>query len=136
MVRRDGFLPTTARWWQLTTLVFLLVCLVAGCGGSMTPEQKQTFAKYQAMGGRVNFKRGGYELDLTNTQVADADLVHLKKIGNLKTLDLRDTPITDAGLEHLRSIDTLVFVALPRATVTAEAAESLRKSLPETDVQR
>jgi len=134
MARRDSFLLVATNRWQLLALVCLLISLIAGCGGSMSPEQKEAFMKLQAVGARVNFKEGGYEVDLSNTVVSDNDLVHLKKIEKLKTLDLRNTPVTDAGLEHIRSIETLEFIGLPRLTVTPEGAESLRKSLPNAEV--
>ncbi len=134
MLRRNGSLPATAPRWQLLTLACLLAGLVGGCGGPMTPEQKEAIAKFQAMGGIVNFKRGGYEVDLTKALVSDGDLVYLQKISNLKSVDLRGTLITDAGLEHLRSIETLDYVALPRPGVTTEAAESFQKSRPDVQV--
>ena len=135
MMRRDGSLPDTAPRWQLLTLACLLAGLVAGCGSPMAAEQKEAFVEFQAMGGRVNYEHGGYQVDLRKTQGADGDLVHLQKISKLTAIDLRDTLITDVGLEHLRSIETLKFVGLPRAGVTAEGAESLRKSLPNAQVQ-
>jgi len=134
MVPPDSSLHATARRWQRLTLACLLAGLVAGCGNPMTPEQKAAFVKFQSMGGRVNFRSGGYEVDLTNISVSDEDLVHLQKISNLTTLKLSGTMITDAGLEHLRSIKTLQFVELPREGVTAEGVESLKKSLPNTQV--
>jgi hypothetical protein len=136
MVPRDGSLHATALRWQRLTLACLLAGLVAGCGNPMTPEQKAAFVKFQSMGGRINFNRGGYEVDLENTPVSDEDLVHLQKISNLTTLKLSGTSITDAGLEHLRSIKTLQFIGLPRKGVTAEGVESLKKSLPNAQVSQ
>jgi hypothetical protein len=136
MVPRDGSLHATALRWQRLTLACLLAGLVAGCGNPMTPEQKEAFVKFQSMGGRVNFRSGGYELDLTNSPVSDEDLVNLQKISNLTILKLAGTSITDAGLEHLRSIKTLKYVELPRGSVTAAGVESLKKSLPNAQVSQ
>ncbi len=86
------------------------------------------------LGGRVNFKRGGYEVDLTQTPVEDNDLVHLKQIPNLKNVDLQGTRISDEGLEHLRPISTLEIVYLQRTIVTRDAVENLKKSLPKAEV--
>ena len=48
------------------------------------------------------------ELDLSGKQLADADLVNLSQMSNLKFLDLRDNPITDlsplAGLTGLEDL--------------------------------
>ena len=126
-------------WWKslrrgLPIAALLAVGAWSGCGGVVSAEQKEAMARITDLGGRVNFKRGGYEIDLTKTPVENKDLVHLKKIPNLKNVDLTGTRITDAGLEYLRSIDTLEFVYLQRTIVTREGAESLRKSLPRAEV--
>lgn len=117
-----------------------LVCLLAiasvgGCGGAIvSPEQKEAMTKIADLGGRINFKRGGYEIDLTKTPVENKDLVHLTKIPNLKTLDLQGTRITDEGIEHLRSIETLEYVYLQRTIVTPEGAANLKKAIPKAEV--
>jgi hypothetical protein len=107
-----------------------------GCGGGVPPEQKAAMARIAELGGRVNFKRGGYEVDLTQTPVENNDLAQLKQIPNLKNVDLQGTRVGDEGIEHLRSIDTLELVYLQRTGVTPEGAESLRKSLPKAEVNR
>ena len=86
------------------------------------------------LGGRVNFKRGGYEVDLTKTPVEDKDLAHLKQIPNLKNVDLQGTRITDAGLAHLGGIETLELVYLQRTIITPEGLEQFKKSLPKAEV--
>ena len=91
-------------------------------------------ARISELGGRVNFERGGYEIDLTKTPVENKDLACLKKIPNLKNIDLQGTRITDEGLEHLRGIDTLEVVYIQRTIVSREAADSLKKALPKAEV--
>jgi internalin A len=115
-------------------LCLLTAAVLSGCGGGMTPEQKQAIIKLQGIGGRVNFKGSGCKVDMTKTPVEDKDLVHLRNIPHLVSLDLEGTRITDAGLEHLRSIESLETVSLQRSTVTPEGVEQLRKAMPKTEV--
>lgn len=126
---------SSADWRPLLVLACFATSLVFGCGNPITPEQREAFAKYQALGGRVNFRSGGYEIDLSNSQVTDEDLGYLEQIANVTSVDLRSTKVSDAALKYLRDMQTLEFVALPRETVTDEAVESLRKSLPNTKIQ-
>ena len=49
------------------------------------------------------------ELDLENTQVTDAGLVHLKDLTKLTTLILAGTSVTKAGVAELKK-------ALPKCT--------------------
>jgi hypothetical protein len=116
-----------------------LVCLVAiavlpGCSGT-SPEHKQALAKVQDLGGRVNIKRGGYEVDFTRTAVEDKDLANLKHIANLKNVDLQGTRVSDEGIVHLREIATLEMVDLRRTNVTGEAVADLRKALPKANIE-
>lgn len=114
----------------------LLVILASGCGQSVSPEQKQAITDLQRLGARVNYRGGGYEVDLKDTAAEDRHLEHLTKIANLKAIDLRGTSITDAGLEHLREIKTLEFVDFSRTRITDEGVQSLQKSLPEAQLVR
>ena len=117
--------------------VVACLCLAAaGCGSAITPEHTKAVAHMQELGGKVNLKRGGYEVDLRNTEVTDDDLADLKHIVNLKNVDLRGTLVTDAGLEHLRPITTLEFINLERSATTKEGIEKLRQALPNADVSR
>jgi hypothetical protein len=126
------------RAWR--TICFAIATLVAactgGCGANVSPEHTAAIAKIQGLGGDVNYKRGGYEVVWSGEAITNDDLAHLKNISNLKSLDLRGTRITDEGLVHVETISTLEFVNLQRTGVTAEAADRLRKKLPNTDVRR
>jgi hypothetical protein len=118
------------------TLVAALVAATGGCGSGASPEHKAAISKIQELGAEVNFKRGGYEVVWSGDEITNDDLANLKKISNLKSVDLRGTPITDEGLVHVESITTLEFINVQRTSVTAEAADALRKKLPNTDVRR
>ena len=96
------------------------------------------------------------ELDLSSTTMTDADIVHLEKFTNLRSLKLNETEITDEALktigklENLRSlnlygtevtdsgvmaISTLKHIEkayLWNTQVTPAGAENLRKSLVES----
>jgi len=117
--------------------VCVMVLLVSqGCGSGPSPEQKAAMTRIAELGGKLNFKRGGYEVDLTKTPVEDADLAHLKAIPNLKNVDLQGTRITDEGARKLSSIGTLEIVYLQRTLVTPEVAAELRKALPKAEINR
>jgi hypothetical protein len=118
--------------------VVACLCLAVspGCGSAITPEHTKAMAHMQELGAKVNLKRGGYEVDLRNTEVTDDDLADLKHIVNLKNVDLRGALVTDAGLDHLRSITTLEFINLERSATTKEGIEKLRQALPKADISR
>ena len=46
-------------------------------------------------------------LDLSNTQITDADLAHLANLTNLEELQLVCTPVSNAGLAHLAKLTKL-----------------------------
>jgi hypothetical protein len=62
-----------------------------------------TDAGLEHLKGLTSLKR----LDLYSTQITDAGLEHLKGLTGLQSLDLRSTQITDAGLEHLKGLTSL-----------------------------
>jgi len=57
-------------------------------------------------------------VNLSGSQVTDADLEHLKGLSQLRQLYLRDTGVTDAGLEHLEGLSQLQGLYLRGAAVT------------------
>jgi internalin A len=58
------------------------------------------------------------KLDLSDSQVADADLKHLAKLPSLKGLSLWDTKIADAGLKHLIKLTSLTNLGLGGTRIT------------------
>ena len=57
-------------------------------------------------------------VSLTNTQITDAGLEHLKKLTSLDTLLIDHTEVTDAGLEHLKGSTNLRMLSLVDTKVT------------------
>ncbi len=57
-------------------------------------------------------------LDLTSSHVTDAGLVHLKELIHLEELDLAFTSVTDEGLAHLEGLTRLKRLELQRTAVT------------------
>jgi hypothetical protein len=122
-----------ARHRAAWSALLLLACL-AGCGGTGSPEQKQALAKVQQLGGKVNFKRGGYEVDLSRAAIGPGDLAELKHIANLKNVVLQSTPINDTAIPHLQGITTLEYIDLRRTAISPTGIESLKKSLPNAQI--
>ncbi len=69
-------------------------------------------------------------LDLYDTKVTDAGLVHLKGLTNLETLDLAFTKVTGAGLVHLKGLTNLETLWLTGTKVTDAGVASLKEALP------
>jgi len=57
-------------------------------------------------------------LDLTNTQLTDAGLLHLETLTNLIWLKLEGTRITDSGLLHLKGLTKLQYLNLGKTQVS------------------
>jgi len=74
----------------------------------------------EKLGGSVAFDRSGkvHSVVLSKTNVTDVDLVHLKKMSELRDLFLDHTKITDTGLEHLKGMKTLERLFLDSTKVT------------------
>ncbi len=70
--------------------------------------QDAAIAAIRKLGGRVTIDtkspdRPVTHVDLHNTQVTDAGLVHLKGLTRLQTLNLYRSQVTDAGVKELRA---------------------------------
>ena len=57
-------------------------------------------------------------IDLSHSRITDADLVHLRAFDHFGQLNLSDTEIGNAGLEHLRHVVANRFIDLSRTRVT------------------
>jgi len=56
--------------------------------------------------------------------------VNLKGLTNLQSLDLYDTQVTDAGLVHLAGLTNLGWLYLHGTQVTDAGVAELQKALP------
>lgn len=74
-------------------------------------------------------------LNLDNTQLSDAGLTHLKAMQKLEFLHLGSTAISNDGLSELAGLKTLKDLKVTRTAVTDEGVDSLKKELPDTDIQ-
>ena len=102
--------------------VLLVSLLLTGCG--LEPlTGKQAIEKW---GGKVRFQLGRKWVDLNNTQVTDADLMHLKGMKNVEILTLMSTQVTDAGLEHLKGFTRLYCLSLAGTQVTDAGLRHLK----------
>lgn len=75
-------------------------------------------------------------LYLKGTQITDAGLEHLAELASLEVLFLADTQITDAGLEHLKGLTNLRELPLYGSQVTDEGVKDLQKALPDCFISR
>ena len=77
--------------------------------------EKKAIAAIKKLGGKVTFdeRKPGKPVifvNLVNTKVTDAGLVHLKGLTNLQSLGLKNTKVTDAGVKKLQA-------ALPKCEI-------------------
>jgi hypothetical protein len=74
-------------------------------------------------------------LYLGGTNVTDAGLVHLERLGGLQKLVLYGTKVSDAGLPRLERLTGLRELLLYGTQVTEAAIAKLRTALPGVKVR-
>ena len=79
---------------------------------------------YRVLGSEVD------AVDLRDTQITDAGLIHLKGMTKLVNLHLDGTSITDAGLVHLKELTNLKALYISETQVTDVGIAELQKALP------
>ena len=67
--------------------------------------------------------------------ITDAGLAHLASVPNLRHLVVVGTKTTDAGLERLKGLSKLQSLGLHRTQATDAGVASLKKALPECQVE-
>ncbi len=66
------------------------------------------------------------EINLADVQLADADLVQISGLKNLRVLHLEKTPVTDAGLAHLKGLGSLTYLNIYGTAVTDAGLSQLK----------
>jgi hypothetical protein len=66
-------------------------------------------------------------LYLSQTQLSDTGLAHLKGLTNLSSLDLSYTQVTDSGLPHLKALTNLSGLSLSDTSVTDAGLAQLKE---------
>ena len=103
----------------------------ASGGGEVSQDSSLTkltgVARLQQLGAKI--ERGAEDrvigVDLNDTQVTDAELVHLAGLADLKSLNLSRTAVTDEGLREIANLRRLKFLYLYGAEVTDEGVKHL-----------
>jgi len=111
--------------WPLILFAFFMVlgpCVLCARLG----PQDRAIARIQRLGGKYELdekapERPLVKVDLSFSQVTDADVAHLKGLAALEELCLCGTEITDAGLEQLSGLTGLEVLDLWRCKDITDA---------------
>jgi hypothetical protein len=87
-------------------------------GGKVLLVQDRQSWLWKRLGPDVFDLRVAAVVDLSHSNITDADLVHVRAFDHFGQLTLSDTAISDAGLEHLRHVVAGRFIDLSRTRVT------------------
>lgn len=114
-----------------------------GCGGSSDTQKAATVGWSVGQGGVVyiegqtlevkkltDLPSGDFEvakIDLTETEITDADLENLSVMPELTALTLHTTKISDEGLVHLTALENLKELDLTNTNITDEGLKTLAK---------
>lgn len=138
--------------------LIMISCLIVGCNDADSPPsndqtagettiagtdagkrvtsptaQSDPRAFFESLGGRVSPPGAPADkvmvLNLINSKVTDADLVHAKSFPDLIRVSLVSTQISDKGLVHLKGLHKLRIIELINTSVTDEGLVHL-KDLP------
>jgi hypothetical protein len=90
-------------------------------------DEESAAQAIQDLGGKVTRLADGrvFVVDLSNTQVRDGDLVHLRPLKTITFLMLDNTPLTDSGLQHLRELRQLESLSLGGTKLSDAGLEHL-----------
>lgn len=73
-------------------------------------------------------------LDLSETQITDRGLVHLRNLADLRELDLSYTSIGDEGLEHVAHMSCLEELDIIMTRISSDGFRRLKKALPNVQI--
>ena len=71
---------------------------------------------------------------MTAEPITDETVASLWGLAECLELDLRNTEVSDAGLVHLRQLTKLRFLYLSDTNVTEEGVAMLQKALPDCEI--
>jgi hypothetical protein len=114
----------------------LVLALVAGCSRPPADEAEEKAVRaIEQLGGRItrDDKAEGppvVRVDLSKTQVTDAELKELQELKGLQDLALVGTQVTDAGLKELKDLKGLQTLNLTGTHVTDAGLKRLKEALP------
>jgi len=74
-------------------------------------------------------------VQLTESQVADAELEHIGGLTQLRVLGLNRANVSDAGLRHIEGLTHLGYLGLSGTEVTNAGVEKLQLALPNCDIR-
>ena len=98
---------------------------------AQAPNEPQATAAVEQLGGRVYRRDGQVEtVVMEGDRFDDRHLPLLKAFPKLRRLDLDESKVTDAGLVHLLALPELEEVSLQRTSVTQAAADKLKADHP------
>ena len=104
-------------------LVVTLCCFVAPPIVRADPTEDAAIKAIKQLGGKV--EQNGKVVDLSSTQVTDAELKELAALKNLTTLNLSETKVTDASLKELADLKNLTTLNLSETRVTNAGMKEL-----------
>jgi hypothetical protein len=112
------------------------VVILGGCGGDK-PNYSDIMAQqpFLSLGGTVQIAPVK-AVDLSDTAVTDADLVHLSSLRGLQKVNLRHTAISDNSVPHLLCIEGLEDIGLSDTKVTDAGIRRLKTAFPGIRVVR
>jgi hypothetical protein len=141
------------RWFQysISTLLLLMVVCAVVLALIVNPalKQRRAVAFVESLGGSVEYSdednfalrhspdwlhqtlgrdyfASVVHVDLTNTQISDAGLAHLKGLTALEWLSLRHTQVSNAGLAHLKGLTVLETCDLGNTQISDAGLAHLR----------
>ena len=109
----------------------LLVVGAVGCGVD------NPGAELEKLGAKIERSAQGdvLEVDLRDTQITDAKLVHLSGLNKLEWLGL-PSQITDTGLVHIKGLTHLQGLTLVDSQISDAGITELKQALPNCTVLR
>ena len=75
------------------------------------------------------------DVDLSNTNLVDGDLVYLRNLSQLKRLNVVGTQISDAGLNSLIGLKNLKKVYVWQSSMSAQAIEKWKQANPNVEIE-